>query len=353
LKKIALGGLTALLALAGLLSATTVFAHAVITEVVWDDPHMPTTLTATSGSDDISDEAGTFYLQVFDADGNQVDNGDTQVIGPKQMSVTVQAGLAPGSYRVDWLAASADDGDSADGTLMIDVLAADEEPAMDHEEPAADHGDEAEADHDHGDEAVTGHDEAEEVDPLAEAISDACHHLSVPETWVVELLGANQVPEPVDSPVSGLARLTFDPATRSLTYAITVSGVSPSLITAAHLHFGGPDETGPHAFDFINEGFTQVSGTTVLEHDAYHALCEGNLYINLHSVEHPDGAARGQVQVPSIAAAFADGSSITPPSTGDAGLVGGAGNGSGLLAALLLIGLFGAATTLARRQAGD
>jgi methionine-rich copper-binding protein CopC len=348
---------------ASLLAVSAAFAHATINQLNWDDPSAPAVLTATSGGDKISAEPGTFYLRVYNVDGGRVDNNDAAVSASNeyQMSVSVRPGLPPGEYRVEWQTASADDGDSAHGSLTIQVLAAGAAPAMDHSQ-----GDTAEMDHDHADTAGMGHDQAaavttshEEDSTLAEAISDACHHLRTPETWEVQLLGANQVPEPVDSPVSGIARLTYDPVSHELTYAITVSGASPNLITAAHLHYGGPDETGPHAFDFINEGFTQVSGSTTLEHDVYHALCEGELYINLHSVAHPAGAARAQVQIPSIAAAVVNGTlggHIKPPATGDAGLAAAheAKNVSPLIPALALLAVAGAAAGTigwARRRA--
>jgi methionine-rich copper-binding protein CopC len=286
--------------MAGLAVTNSVFAHAVITQLAWDDPHHPSTLTATSGEDEISDEPGTFYLKVFDSDGHQVDNGDTKVVGPKEMAVTVKAGLTPGQYRVDWKTASADDGDEADGSQMIEVLAAGESGA----------GAATSADH--------HHDEEQMAPSMATAPAAPPAKLTTPVTFDVHLAGANEVP-PVSSPLSALARFVFNPQTNTLHYDITVSGVSPNLVTAAHIHRAPAGTNGPGAFPIADSGFTQISGEVTLKDADVTDLLAGNFYVNVHSVAFPGGAARGQLIVPSVPAVPA--APIKPPATGDGGLL--------------------------------
>jgi methionine-rich copper-binding protein CopC len=113
---------TGAIAAAGFLLVTAAFAHAPIGTVAWDNPTQPTRVIATSRGDDISTEYGTFSLEVRDASGVRVDLGNVAVVDAKNMTVSVKGNLAPGSYTVTWKTASADDGDTASGTLPL-VLA--------------------------------------------------------------------------------------------------------------------------------------------------------------------------------------------------------------------------------------
>src|SRR5688572_7397412 len=60
----------------------------------------------------------------------------------------------------------------------------------------------------------------------------------------VGLSGLQAVPAVV-GPGSGFARLTFDDVTNRLTFAVTVSGLSPDQVTAAHIHRGALGVNGP------------------------------------------------------------------------------------------------------------
>ncbi len=124
-----LGGAAAVAVLGASLALTGVaFAHAYISNVEWDNAAHPTKVIATSGEDEISSDPGSFYLKVYNVNGTEVDLGDTTVsdTNPLQMSVSVPADLAPGSYRVDWMTTSAYDGDPASdsSTLLLSQAAA-------------------------------------------------------------------------------------------------------------------------------------------------------------------------------------------------------------------------------------
>ena len=99
----------------------------------------------------------------------------------------------------------------------------------------------------------------------------------------------------VFSPANGFVRLTFDEATNVLTYDVTVSGVSPGLVTAAHIHCGAAGVNGPAIHTIASSGFTQVSGQAELSDADAADLKAGNLYINVHTTANPGGAARGQL----------------------------------------------------------
>ena len=113
-------------------------------------------------------------------------------------------------------------------------------------------------------------------------------------TFEVSLTGAAENP-PVTSPGSAFARFTFDDVTRQLTYAVTVSGLSPNLVTAAHIHRGAVGVNGPIVHFLSATGFTQVSGSITLSEADVADLRAGNFYANVHSVDYPGGFARGQM----------------------------------------------------------
>ena len=64
-----------------------------------------------------------------------------------------------------------------------------------------------------------------------------------PISFTVPLTGAEQVP-PVETPAKGSAAVTYDPATRVVTWTITYTGLSAPATMA---HFHGPAEKGKNA----------------------------------------------------------------------------------------------------------
>ncbi|HEY7268612.1 MAG TPA: CHRD domain-containing protein, partial [Dehalococcoidia bacterium] len=69
---------------------------------------------------------------------------------------------------------------------------------------------------------------------------------------------------PVVSPGFATAHFTFDDSTRVLTYALTVSGLSPNQVTMPHIHRGAIGVNGPIIYTLSDKGFTQVSGQITL-----------------------------------------------------------------------------------------
>lgn len=124
---------------------------------------------------------------------------------------------------------------------------------------------------------------------------------AAPVSFSVPLTGAQQVP-PVQSPGSGNAALTYDSGTRVVTWNITFSGLS-SPATMAHFH--GPAAAGKNAG--VKVGISQkgamdvtspLKGQATLSPDDAKILEAGDMYINVHSKDHPSGEIRGQVMVP-------------------------------------------------------
>ena len=123
---------------------------------------------------------------------------------------------------------------------------------------------------------------------------------AAPVAFTVPLTGAQQVP-PEQTTGSGSAALTYDPATRVLTWSVTYSGLSGPATMA---HFHGPAAEGKNApvVIWISEhGATPASpitGQATLTPDQATQFTAGQWYVNVHTKDHPGGEIRGQVVPP-------------------------------------------------------
>jgi hypothetical protein len=120
------------------------------------------------------------------------------------------------------------------------------------------------------------------------------------ENFKVDLSGAQQVP-PVETPAKGSADLTYDPATRVLTWTVTYSGLSAPATMA---HFHGPaaaGKNGPVAIWISVKDASvnsPVKGEATLTPEQAQQFSAGEWYINVHTQAHPGGEIRGQVIPP-------------------------------------------------------
>ncbi len=123
---------------------------------------------------------------------------------------------------------------------------------------------------------------------------------AAPSSFTVPLSGAQQTP-PVQTAGAGTADLTYDPATRTVTWSITYSGLS-SAATMAHFH--GPAAAGknaPVAIWLSKRGSppeSPITGQATLTPAQAAQFTAGDWYINLHTKDHPAGEIRGQVMPP-------------------------------------------------------
>ncbi len=151
-----------------------------------------------------------------------------------------------------------------------------------------------------------------------------------PVTFELNLNGGNEVP-PIEGSGSAFARLTFDADTNELTWVLFVRGISGGAVTAAHIHQASADSNGPVVIVLSAVPFTTIGGSAILTDEQVMELEAGNLYINVHSMDNPGGFARGQLSLPSAPV------SVTPPSTGDAGLAGQGSSSLGAVGILIVI----------------
>lgn len=152
----------------------------------------------------------------------------------------------------------------------------------------------------------------------------------------VTAVGAQENP-PVSGPGYARARFTFDSDTKRLTYQVTVNGISEGFVTAAHIHRGATGTNGPIVHNLSLVPFTQIAGTITLSDADVRDLEAGNFYLNVHSTTNPGGFARGQINLPRAAAPAPAPATISPPRTGDGGLI-----DSGAMAPVLFLALIGA-----------
>jgi CHRD domain len=123
---------------------------------------------------------------------------------------------------------------------------------------------------------------------------------AAPVSFTVPLTGAQQVPA-VQTSGTGSAALTYDPSTRVVTWTVTFSGLS-SAATMAHFH--GPAESGKNAgveLWISQKGAavtSPVTGQATLTPTEAQQFAAGQMYVNIHTKEHPAGEIRGQVQPP-------------------------------------------------------
>ena len=125
------------------------------------------------------------------------------------------------------------------------------------------------------------------------------------------LNGQDEVP-PIQSNATGLAEFTA-PFNDTVKYRVNISGIFD--ITAAHIHVAQPGENGEVVADLWNTTSTKdndtpsgiifrgnftnsslkgpMQGKTL--DDLASAMDSGQIYVNIHTMVHPDGEIRGQI----------------------------------------------------------
>jgi hypothetical protein len=107
-----------------------------------------------------------------------------------------------------------------------------------------------------------------------------------------DLKGSTEVP-PVQTSATGTADITYDSATKNLSWTIEHTGLSGD-VTAAHFH--GPAAVGVNAPPVVPIELSALAKGSATLDDAQAAdLSEGRWYLNLHTAANPDGEIRGQV----------------------------------------------------------
>ena len=125
------------------------------------------------------------------------------------------------------------------------------------------------------------------------------------------LTGSEEVP-PVQTNATGMAEISaYTVAGDSITYSANATNIQG--VTAGHIHLGKPGENGPIVFTMFkyDPPRNEVSETGTITADKLEgpmagkrvfdvalAGSNGSLYMNIHTVENPNGEIRGTSSIP-------------------------------------------------------
>jgi CHRD domain len=148
-----------------------------------------------------------------------------------------------------------------------------------------------------------------------------------PMTFTAILSGANELPNPVPSPGTGLATVVLDPTAQTIQINATFSGLTSPNITGAHIHCCAPfgtnagvatttptfpgfplgmtsgtytsqvfDLTQPLIYNTAPGGFLSMfPGIPQAEAALIAGIENGQTYFNIHTSNFPGGEIRGQL----------------------------------------------------------
>jgi hypothetical protein len=158
------------------------------------------------------------------------------------------------------------------------------------------------------------------------------------------MYGENQVP-PVETVGWGFFRFFFNEDRSAADVTVDIKGLAGDAIISADIHRGAPGQNGPVVKHLADGGYIVTAAHVTFTKADLQEMASGAWYISLKTELHPNGELRGQIMppadflpsppAPTPAAVDATtpppppaqqqtpGGSlvITPPSTGDAGLV--------------------------------
>lgn len=124
--------------------------------------------------------------------------------------------------------------------------------------------------------------------------------VAAPEAFEVRLSADQQVPA-VQSSGAGMAKITYDPATREVSWMIAFKGLSSSA-TMAHFHGPAPEGQNAGVQVWLTEKGkpveSPIKGHTTLTPEQAKEFVAGEWYVNVHTKDHPGGEIRGQVVPP-------------------------------------------------------
>jgi hypothetical protein len=116
------------------------------------------------------------------------------------------------------------------------------------------------------------------------------------QSFSADLAGANEVP-PGDPDGIGSATITINRGQSEICWSISVQGITLPA-TAAHIHVGPPGVAGPIVVPLSAPDATgEASGCATVDRDLAKAIAKdpAAYYVNVHNVDFPTGAARGQL----------------------------------------------------------
>ncbi len=121
-----------------------------------------------------------------------------------------------------------------------------------------------------------------------------------PLSFKVPLSGGQEVP-PVFPAGAGMADVTYDPATRAVSWRLSYESLS-SPITAVDVHGPAqPSKTAPPEISLVKQGSpaeNPINGQATLNPAQAQQFADGEWYFNIDTQNHPEGEIRGQILPP-------------------------------------------------------
>jgi len=113
--------------------------------------------------------------------------------------------------------------------------------------------------------------------------------------FTTTLTGAAEVPGPGDPDGTGTAKLSLNPGQGEVCYELSVSGISPAI--AAHVHVAPAGVAGPVVIPLAAPTNGSSSACATASRELVLAIIQNpeNYYVNVHNVDFPAGALRGQL----------------------------------------------------------
>jgi hypothetical protein len=109
----------------------------------------------------------------------------------------------------------------------------------------------------------------------------------------VKLVGAEETP-PTTTAATGAGTISIA-ADKSVSGTVKTQGIEG---TVAHIHLGAVGQAGPPIITLTkgSGGVWSVPAGAKLTDEQYTSFKAGNLYVNVHSADHPAGEIRGQLK---------------------------------------------------------
>jgi len=125
----------------------------------------------------------------------------------------------------------------------------------------------------------------------------ASANLYAQQPMSISLTGASEVP-PVTTSATATGQITIMPD-HTVSGSIKTSGV---VATMAHIHEAAAGKNGPPIITLTKtaDGFAVPAGAKLTDAQ-YASYMAGNLYVNVHSAQHPNGEIRTQLPHPETA----------------------------------------------------
>jgi hypothetical protein len=111
------------------------------------------------------------------------------------------------------------------------------------------------------------------------------------------MYGTENVPA-VTTVSYGFVRFFFNDARTAADYTVDVKGYNGAQVTSADIHRGARGVNGPVVKHLADGGFIVTGGRTTFSQQDLQDMAAGLWYVSLKTVDHPEGALRGQIVLP-------------------------------------------------------